>query len=198
MKIPPISAFNTLKISSNALNNSNIYFGNSQIKPDTYNKQDNNMKYNCGFSKDMLKGEIGDTTFDLKLSAPLTSTKMKLKGTINDKETEILYKQNFFSSNKITGYIGDKQIDLNYSYGLFKDRLKGTFDGKPVNLKIVDNLASYSFKNEGTNLKIKQGMFNNNAYATGKYSEDPDLLPVLISIVNRQKMEDLVTVALII
>lgn len=198
MKIQSVSAVNTLKFTSNVQNNRNIYFGNSEIEQDTYNKQDNNMKYNCGLSKDKLKGEIGNTTFDLKLSSPLTSTKMKLKGTINDKETEISYKQNFFTSNRITGFIGDKQVDLKYSYGLFTDRLKGTFDGKPVNLKIVENLASYSFKNEGTNLKIKQGMFNNNAYATGKYSEDPDLLPVLISIVNRQQLEDMVTVALII
>lgn len=191
--INSVKSYNSILFAQN--NNINHSFkGESRQLSDSYEKtlqpQKIGTKIKFGFFKDTLSGSVDGKDFEIKQSASFKNM-LKLNGTFDGKPVHIEGKYRTFRPVKITGQIGDKKVDLIYKQNWCKYNLKGNFDGKEIDIKMKNGWNSRKIKGEGIDMNFKnKGLFSNQGSFKGYFQSTPELLPLLLALINKANNDE--------
>ena len=163
-------------------NNAKVSFGCANVpsQGDVFQKTDIDVK--IGFFKDKLSGNIENMPFELAHKSGIFKT--SLEGSVNGMPINAKYDEGILSDS-VKGAIGNNELKLSISDGFSGMKIKGTYAGKPVKLKLKDTLTGYKLVGDNTELKIKgKNIFSNDLTISGRYSENKELLPIILDIIN--------------
>lgn len=149
-----------------------------------------------GFNHRDLAGEVDGVAFDIRHQGKFLKADT-ITGYVGDKDLNIKVKEKMFGAN-IEGTIGDMPVDLKISDTWAGKRIKGQFKDKDIDIKLNSKFAGYGLESDKMSLRVKsKNFFGNDVNVKGTYSEDPDLIPILMDTVYSLQQEELLTAMLI-
>lgn len=188
------SNFNTPKFSSISFRATSQKINTSAPNVD---KKDSIKQLDFSFNKKtgLLKpssyvGKIADLNYNIEENVNLLQP-TEYTGTIGNKNINLIFDTGFLK-DKIKGSYENKPVDLLFSRDSLNGyKIEGVFNDKKVNLLLKENSNGYTLEGNDINLKINNNhFFGRNIEVKGKCSTDIEILPILMIIVNQKAEED--------
>ena len=153
-----------------------------------------------------INGTFGGKDFNIKIDDGFMDR--TISGSVDDLNFKLRHNGNFFKDNEITGKIGDEDVSLKVKTGLERQRIFGKIGDEPINLKVDGFMGEYQINGKYKNKKFKiditgipggyalsnddmclklvnKKFLGNDISVQGNYSEEPELIPILVDVLCR-------------